>query len=145
MSRKKIYIAEDLPLQADLIRSALEPYEAYAPSLFRDGLEIYRRVLQERPDLLVLDIILPSLSGLAITRLLKFHDDYRNIPVLLISSITDPQIKEKCRNAGGDVFLPKPFDVSQLLELIEQFLPPTNGPESAEQSGAEDAYPAVSG
>lgn len=125
MKTYKIYIAEDQPLQSELMRAALESRENYQCEFYSDGLELYRRVQEDPPDLLVLDIILPSLSGLAITRLLKFHDNYNNIPVLVISSITEHDIKEQAVKTGADEFLAKPFQVHDFLDSITSLLTKT--------------------
>lgn len=124
MGKKTIYIAEDNPVLVNLIQAALGANDSYVPSFFADGLELYQKVQETPPDLLVLDIILPSLSGLAISRLLKFCAPYRHIPIIIITSITDEKIHEHVAAVGADAFLPKPFRLNELLLLIDKFLPP---------------------
>lgn len=119
---KKIYIAEDDPALLKMLQTVLALDNRYEVTFFSDGLELYNKVLVEPPDLLVLDILIPSLSGLAITRLLKFEDNYRHIPVIIISSVTDSDIREQVKNAGGDIFLPKPFQPDRLFEMLEECL-----------------------
>jgi len=118
---KKIYIAEDQPLHAELIQSALEA-NGYQLVVFNDGLSVYQEVQENIPDLLILDIILPNLSGLAVSSLLKFHDKYAKLPILIISSITDPNLKELTQKTGADAFMPKPFKVRDLSEKVAQLL-----------------------
>ncbi|MDQ7825256.1 MAG: response regulator [Candidatus Eremiobacteraeota bacterium] len=122
MAKKKIYVAEDNPLQVVLLKAALKSGEDQEILFFGDGLEIYQKVQQEKPDLLILDIILPSLSGLAVSRLVKFNDLYRDIPVLVTSSITDANIREKALAAGADMFLPKPFQITEFAETVKMLL-----------------------
>jgi len=122
MAKYTIYIAEDTPGQAELMKAALQSMEEYETHFFADGLQLYRKVLQQPPDLLVLDIILPSLSGLVISRLLKFHDNYKAIPVLMISSITDADIRERAASVGADTFLPKPYKIQDLRTAIGELL-----------------------
>lgn len=122
MSKKIIYVAEDNTLQVEVMKLTLGEVEGYDTVFLRDGLELYLLVQQKKPDLLVLDIILPSLTGLAITRLLKYHDGYRDIPILVTSSITEENIAERVRKAGGDVFLPKPFTIQDMLLHVERLL-----------------------
>jgi len=122
MMKKVIYIAEDNTLQTELMKAALGTVESYQTTFFDDGLELYQKVQESKPDLLILDIILPSLTGLAITRLLKFHDNYRDIPILVTSSITEKTIAEKAHKVGADKFLPKPFMVNDLLLYVEHLL-----------------------
>ncbi|MBM3465295.1 MAG: response regulator [Armatimonadetes bacterium] len=126
---KRIYVAEDQPAQAELMETILSSQRKYSLNFFNNGLELYRRVQQEPPDMLILDIMMPMLSGLAIARLLKFHDDFSKIPVLIVSSITDPDIQARALRAGADAFLPKPFEVATLVENVNRLLgevqPPT--------------------
>lgn len=119
---KKIYVAEDNPLQMDVMKMMLGESESFAASFFTDGLELYQRTLRDRPDLLVLDIILPNLSGLAISRLLKFHDLYSYIPIIMVSSITDPEIRNQVRTVGADIFLAKPINMEELMFHIRSLL-----------------------
>lgn len=119
---KRIYVAEDNPLQVELIRAMLGSLDGYQVSFFSDGLEIYQKVQQEKPDLLILDIILPSLSGLAISRLLKFHDDYREIPIMVMSSITDQNIDERVMGVGANIFIAKPFKMEEFLGTVQLLL-----------------------
>lgn len=116
----KIYIAEDQPAQAELMETILGRQNRFTMTFFNNGLELYRRVQEDPPDVLLLDILLPVLNGLAITRLLKFHDDFSHIPVLVLSSITDPDIQARVMKAGADAFLPKPFEVSALVEQVNR-------------------------
>lgn len=119
---KKIYIAEDDPVLLKMLQTFLALDNRYQVAFFSDGLELYNKTLIDPPNLLVLDILIPSLSGLAITRLLKFEDNYRHISVIVISSVTDSDIREQVKNAGADQFLPKPFQPDRLFEMLEQSL-----------------------
>ena len=122
MDKKKIYIGEDLPVLIRLIKTALSKKEVYNPSFFSDGLELYRKLQEEPPHMLVLDIIMPSMTGLAITGLVKFHEHYSHIPVLMMSSITDKDIRDKVEKVGANAFLPKPFKVQELLSEIDRLI-----------------------
>ncbi len=120
MSLKKIYVGEDQPALIKIISTVLKKKENYESAFFSDGLDLYRKVQEDPPHLMVLDIIMPSMTGLAICRLLKFHDHYKNIPVIIMSSITDSDIRERAKKAGADVFLPKPFKIKELLDEIDR-------------------------
>ncbi|MEQ8225946.1 MAG: response regulator [Candidatus Eremiobacterota bacterium] len=122
MDKKKIYIGEDQPVLVKLIKTALSKKEGYEPSFFQDGLDLYRKLQEEPPHMLVLDIIMPSMTGLAIARLVKFHEHYTHIPVLMMSSITDKDIRDKVEKVGANAFLPKPFNVHDLLAEIDRLI-----------------------
>lgn len=118
MNRTRLFIAEDFPMQIELLHAMFDDDNRFETTFFTDGLELYLSAVENSPQLLVLDIILPTLSGLAITRLLKFDERYRDIPILVTSSITDKNIKENALKAGADYFLPKPFKPSDLFDGI---------------------------
>lgn len=142
---KKIYVAEDNPLQVELIRVMLGTIEDVEADFFSDGLELYQKVQEERPDLLVLDIILPSLSGLAITRLLKFHDDFRDIPILVMSSITDPDIQDRVAAVGANMFIAKPFKMEEFLSYVQLLLSLTDFAGVVEQNPSGETYSPATG
>lgn len=118
----QVYVVEDSPTQALGVKRALLQLPQLKVTLFHDGLEAYRAVQLNKPDLLLMDLILPSLHGMALCRLLKFHLDYKQIPLLIFSSITESDIAEQARRAGADDFLPKPFDPAELLERVKSLL-----------------------
>lgn len=118
----QVYVVEDSPTQALGVKRALMQLPQLKVTLFHDGLEAYRAIQLNKPDLLLMDLILPSLHGMALCRLLKFHLDYKHIPLLIFSSITESDIAEQARRAGADVFLAKPFDPAELLERVKTLL-----------------------
>lgn len=119
---RQIYIAEDSPTQALFVKSILRHDPSLEVSVFEDGLELYRAVQKNPPQLVILDIILPTLTGLAVCRLLKFHERYQSLPILMVSSITDEDIRERARLVGADAFLPKPLKKKELQEAVESLI-----------------------
>lgn len=115
----QIYLVEDSPTQALAVKRNLMQLSDVKIKVFTDGLEAYRGVLEAKPDLMLMDLILPSLHGLALCRLLKFNLDYKDIPILIFSSITESDIADQARRAGADDFLPKPFDPAELLRRVQ--------------------------
>lgn len=118
----QIYVVEDSPTQALTVKRTLMQLPDVKIKIFGDGLEAYRGVLEARPDLILMDLILPSLHGLALCRLLKYHLDYQSIPILMFSSITESDIAEQARKAGANQFLPKPFDPAELLSRVREMI-----------------------
>ena len=119
---KKIYVAEDSPAQAEHTRKTLAPLEECQVTVFSDGLEFYQAALKEPPDLLLVDMLLPSLEGLAICRLLKFHEDYKHIPVLVFNSSESGEASSQAHSMGADAFLRKPFNPQSLLGEVRSLL-----------------------
>jgi DNA-binding response OmpR family regulator len=118
MEKKNVYIIEDDPHHIELLKEILIDEDYLQLSIFSDGIEGYLEIMKNPPDLLIVDIILPSISGLAVARLLKFHDEYRHIPIIIISSITEPGIDEKAAKMGADAFISKPFKPANLIEQV---------------------------
>lgn len=118
----KVYVAEDSPTQALFVKSILRFHPELDVEMFEDGLSLYQQILSQKPDFILLDIILPNLTGLAVCRLVKFHDAYKDIPVLMVSSITDADIADKARKAGATGFLRKPLKKNELQAKVVEFL-----------------------
>ncbi|MBS2039425.1 response regulator [bacterium] len=115
----QVYVVEDSPTQALGVKRALLQLSDLRVTIFHDGLEAYRAILAHKPDLLLMDLILPSLHGMALCRLLKFHLDYKQIPILIFSSITESDIADQVKAAGADDFLAKPFDPAELARRVQ--------------------------
>lgn len=122
MSQKVIYVTEDDPALTGLLQVLFKMHTLHKVSFFVDGLELYRKTQESPPDLLLLDILLPTLSGLAISRLFKFEEHYSHIPIIIMSSVTDSDIREQVKYVGADIFVPKPFQPDRLLEFVEEQL-----------------------
>ncbi len=119
---KKVYLAEDSPTQALFVRSILKNNAELEVQVHEDGLAIYRAVVENPPDLLILDIILPNLTGLAVCRLLKFHDKFKSLPLLMVSSINDADIAERALKVGADEFMHKPLKKAELLAAVDRLM-----------------------
>ena len=118
----RIFVVEDSPTQALGVKRVLMQLPEVQVQLFSDGLEAYRAILQNVPDILLMDLILPSLHGFALCRLLKFHLDYQHIPILIFSSITEKDIAEQAADAGADLFLQKPFAPNDLILSVQALI-----------------------
>lgn len=119
--KKKIYLGEDTPTQALFLRGILSREADLEPIVFGDGLNLYLAIQQSPPDLVISDNVLPTLDGLAIARLIKFHEETQHVPFLLVSSMTAEQVGNLEDN-GVDAFLPKPLRIPQLKEMVGKLL-----------------------
>ena len=118
---KRVYLGEDAPTQALFLRSVLSREADIEPTIYGDGLNLYLAVQQQPPDLVICDNILPSLDGLAIARLVKFHEETQHVPFILVSSMSAEQIGSLEEN-GVDAFLPKPLKIPQLRDVVLRLL-----------------------
>lgn len=118
MQNYKILIADDDPGIVDVLRLMLE-LEGYEVSHTYTG-DILLNLIDNAPDLILLDINLGRHDGRQLCRALKDADETRNIPVLMISASYN--IDQSARESGADDFVPKPFDMDELLFKVANLL-----------------------
>lgn len=121
MPRKRILLVEDSELNRDLIVQLLE--DQYDVLVAIDGEEGVRKAVQEKPDLVLMDLALPVLDGWEATRRIKANRELRRIPVIAITSHAMVGEEQKAREAGCDDYLTKPIDEDALITKIRKFLP----------------------
>jgi twitching motility two-component system response regulator PilH len=115
----KIAAVDDAPEVLKLISGILEPagHEVIA---LRDGDGLEERIEADRVHLVLLDVVLPGRDGYQILRNLKRNEATRRVPVVLISSKTEPTDLEWGRMQGADDYLTKPFTAEDLLERVQR-------------------------
>lgn len=124
---KRILVVDDeinivMVLEARLTGSG---YEVITAS---DGQEGLQKARAEKPDLIILDVMLPKIDGYKVCRMLKSDEVYRGIPIILLSARTQESDKEIGWQQGADRYLTKPFRPEELLQTIEELLPKQNSP-----------------
>ena len=117
----KVYLGEDTPTQALFFEGVLSQGGALDITIFGDGLELLLAVQESPPDLVVSDILLPSLDGMALAMLLKFHQTTRDIPIVLVSAMAEEH-RTDLEHLKVDAFLPKPIDVPKFRDIVAQLL-----------------------
>ena len=89
-----------------------------------DGNDALGAVERERPDIILMDVQLPHISGLEAARRIKAREDLRHIPIVAVTSFALSGDDKKAYAAGCDAYIAKPYKVRELLKLIEELLPP---------------------
>jgi len=89
-----------------------------------NGKDAFERAKEHRPDLILLDILMPDIDGYTDLRLLRLNWRTREIPVVVISGYADQKDADRCLTAGANFFLPKPATVAQVRTVINKFLQP---------------------
>lgn len=87
-----------------------------------DGLELYHEAEADPPDLVVIDLLMPSMHGLALTRLLKFHEDLRCVPVMIVSSTLCEGQREEAVRCGADDYWDPTQAPDQIAEAMKELL-----------------------
>jgi twitching motility two-component system response regulator PilH len=121
MANKKILVVDDSPTDRRLITTPLID-QGYTVVTAEDGEEALEKALNERPDLIMLDIILPKKNGFQVCRQLKTSPDTEGIKILMVSSKSQDSDRFWGLKQGADGYLTKPFDEDELLSNIQQFL-----------------------
>jgi two-component system cell cycle response regulator DivK len=118
---KTVLIVEDNELNMKLFHDLLEAH-GYAPLGTRNGMEALELARQHRPDLILMDIQLPEVSGLEVTKRLKDDQDLRHIPVVAVTAFAMKGDEERILAGGCEAYLSKPISVGKFIETVRQFL-----------------------
>ena len=119
--KKKILIVEDNELNLKLFRDLLEAHN-YETFETKDGSEAVALAKNVKPDLILMDIQLPEISGLDITRRLKADEEVRHIPVVAVTAFAMKDDEEMILNAGCEAYMSKPISIPQFLATVKKFL-----------------------
>jgi putative two-component system response regulator len=112
--RPKVLVVDDMAANRDLLQGHLDDL-GYEVREARDGIEALDAVAAEEPDLILLDIDMPRLDGIAVCEQLKAHPIRRLIPIVILTASSDRETKLRGIAAGADDYLSKPFDAKELL------------------------------
>jgi two-component system cell cycle response regulator DivK len=118
---KKVMIVEDNELNMKLFRDLIEA-SGYETVRTRNGLEALDLARLHRPDLILMDIQLPEVSGLEVTKWLKEDDELHVIPVIAVTAFAMKGDEERIRQGGCEAYISKPISVPRFIETIKSYL-----------------------
>jgi two-component system cell cycle response regulator DivK len=118
---KTVLIVEDNELNMKLFSDLLDAH-GYATVQTRNGVEAVELARHHKPDLILMDIQLPEVSGLQVTQWIKDDDELRHIPVIAITAFAMKGDEEKIRQGGCEAYLSKPISVVKFLETVRNYL-----------------------
>lgn len=118
---KTILIVEDNELNMKLFNDLLQAH-GYNTLQSKDGLEAIALTLEHKPDLILMDISLPKISGLEIIRQIKSNETLRHVPVIAVTAFAMQGDKEMIMESGCDSYIAKPISVPGFLETVGTFL-----------------------
>jgi len=118
---KTVLVVEDNDLNMKLFHDLLEAH-GYNILQTKDGMEALKLARQHRPDLILMDIQLPEVSGLEVTKWIKEDDSLRSIPVVAVTAFAMKGDEEKIREGGCEAYIAKPISVTSFLQTVERFL-----------------------
>lgn len=120
--RKKILIAEDSATMRSLIISTITALGDYLTLEAANGFEALRILPREKVDLIITDINMPDINGLELVSFIRENDNYRQTPLIIISTESSERDREKGLSLGADAYLVKPFAPADLQQLIQEYL-----------------------
>jgi CheY-like chemotaxis protein len=118
---KKVLVVDDNPVSRELIREVLEsPHQRILEA--EDGEEALKKVLEEEPDVVLLDIQLPALDGYEVLRRIRDHPRFARLPVIALTAFAMREDSEKALALGFDGYVTKPIDAASLRSRIRDLL-----------------------
>lgn len=120
-AKARILIADDNPQILELLEAYLEPLGVQVLTAM-DGQRTLEAVEKERPDLVLLDVMMPKHSGFEVCRQLKNNEQLRAIPIVMVTALNEVGDLERAKECGADEFLTKPVNKIELLSCVNRLL-----------------------
>ena len=117
-----ILVVDDNEQNLELLMAYLEPLGIPLDGA-RDGATAIERARSNTPSLILLDIMMPRMSGFQVCETLKADPTTKDIPIIVVTALTEEGDAERARDAGADAFVTKPVDRQELLDLVRAKLP----------------------
>jgi len=121
MGLKKILVVDDEVDLVETVRFPLE-MEGFDVLVSYNGEDALNQARKEKPDLIILDLMLPKLDGYKVCRLLKFDEKYKHIPILMLTAKTQEKDKILGKETGADEYITKPFEMDYLMGKVKKYL-----------------------
>lgn len=119
--KKTVLIVEDNELNMKLFEDLLEAH-GYNTTQTNDGRKVLDMVRKDRPDLIIMDIQLPEISGLEVTAMLKKEKDLKDIPVIAVTAFAMKGDEEKIRQGGCEDYIAKPISVTEFITVVRKYV-----------------------
>lgn len=120
-NKKKILIVEDNELNMRLFNDLLEAH-GYEIIQARQGIEALKQARQHLPDLILMDIQLPEISGLEVTKWIKEDEELKTIPVIAVTAFAMKGDEQRIRESGCEGYIAKPISIGSFLETVKKQL-----------------------
>ena len=129
--QKKVLIVDDESDFSELVKDYLTIKGFYEVEIAESGFTAGYTVARFRPDLILMDIMMPDMDGFEVLRMLRSSRDTRHIPIVACTAYRDPQIERRIQEEDFDNFIQKPLKLDELLELVRVSIGPSRRPEDA--------------
>jgi DNA-binding response OmpR family regulator len=115
---KKVLVVDDDPVVIRLVKELLKT-QGFAVETAKDGIDAMIMVQKNKPDLIILDIMMPELNGYDVLKTLKFQEDYKKIPIILLTA-REQELDKRISQMMGIDYLQKPLDRELFLNKVQQ-------------------------
>lgn len=119
---KRILVVEDSPMTRSLIVSSLEEIGDFTVIEAANGFQALRKLPEVNPDLVITDINMPDINGLEVVRFVKHNENFKHIPVIIVTTEGRDIDKERGLKLGADRYLIKPFEPADLQRFVQELL-----------------------
>ncbi|RKY77949.1 two-component system response regulator [candidate division KSB1 bacterium] len=119
--KKKVLVVDDDPLVVRVLQEPLKK-AGYEVEVASHGLEALQKVKEKRPDLIILDILMPLMDGFKVARFLKFDKRFKDIPIIVLTSRATEGERKMGEKVGANEFLYKPFRLPHVLDVVQRYL-----------------------
>lgn len=119
--KKRVLIVEDNELNLKLFQDLLQAHGCETMEV-RDGREAVKAIAQERPDLVIMDIQLPHISGMEIIRQVKADSELKNIPIVAVTAFAMHEDEKRILSTGCEGYIAKPISIDSFLKATQKFL-----------------------
>jgi DNA-binding response OmpR family regulator len=120
----KVLLVDDSKTALLMEEAVFKEHTSYEVITARDGAEGVQKAKEEKPDLILLDVVMPKMDGFAACREMRKVDDLRNVPIVMVTSRGEPSNVQTGYTSGCNAYLTKPINAGELLELVHLFLQP---------------------
>jgi len=120
MNNYYILAVDDEELNLIILKELLA--DKHELSCIKNGLDCLSSVNEKRPDLILMDVNMPGMSGLEACSILKKHSSTSSIPIIMLSALASTVEIEEGLKMGADAYIPKPFEEKQLLDTVNKYL-----------------------
>ncbi len=121
-----VLVVDDEPLTQDLLRLMLEP-AGFRVTGAEHGLEALQKVQQNKPDIMILDVMMPHMDGIAVCRKIRSNPETADLPIVMLSGKTHLNAVEEGMEAGANRYLAKPMSRNDLIQSLREVLAETTG------------------
>jgi CheY-like chemotaxis protein len=121
-----VLVVDDEPLTQDLLRLMLEP-AGFRVTGAEHGLEALQKIQQSKPDIMILDVMMPHMDGITVCRKVRSNPETADLPIVMLSGKTHLNAVEEGIEAGANRYLAKPMSRNDLIQNLREVLAETSG------------------